>query len=131
MASKQTPTNAEASDHQASQFADAAQSLPDNMIVPTSEIQSLWDSPTPNSHACDLFSTWLAAESAAQERNLDEWDDLQKRFEPDELRWISDFIVNSLVFAKGQSLSDESTARVVHLLWRVLDLFSENDSDEL
>lgn len=136
MATKQTPTNAAASEQPASQMADTAQSLPprDNMIVPASQVQALWDSANPNSHACELFSAWLSAESAAHERNLNEWDELQKRFEPDELKWISDFVVDCLVFAKSPNqlgLGDESASKVVHLLWKVLDLFSDNDSDEL
>ena len=49
------------------------------------------------------------------------------RFEASELDWISDFILNNLVFCKSQLklANDRITAVVLQALWQTLDLFSE------
>lgn len=65
--------------------------------------------------------------------NLQNWDEYENRYEPNELKWIADYIIHGLVFAKKdlQLETDEQIAHVVHALWNALDLFSEIDHEQI
>lgn len=60
------------------------------------------------------------------------WDEFEKRFENNELKWIADFVVNNLVFVKTTlKLSNAKTeAEVLQLLWETLDLFGPDQDVE-
>ena len=57
------------------------------------------------------------------------WDENENRFESNELKWISDYVVNNLVFIKTklQIENKEAIAHLLHVLWQCLDLFSEQN----
>lgn len=99
----------------------------DSKVVPAAAIAELWSAQDPNANAQELFKTFLSNESAAQKVDLNKWDDCESRFEPNELKWIADFIVNNLVFCREtmNSQDDEVCAKVMQLLWDVLNLFGE------
>lgn len=52
------------------------------------------------------------------------------RFEASELRWISDLILNNLVFCKStlKLTNDRTTSVVMQALWQTLDLFNEESN---
>ena len=47
------------------------------------------------------------------------WDENENRFEPNELKWIADWVVNGLCFAKKELMLEnvEHVSQVVELLW--------------
>ena len=66
-------------------------------------------------------------------QNLHTWDENESRFEPNELKWIGDFIINNLIFIKKELKIDdpEAIAHLLHVLWQTLDLFSDQVELEL
>lgn len=49
------------------------------------------------------------------------------RFETNEIEWISQYILNNLVFCKSelQLKDDRVIASLMEILWQILDLFGE------
>ena len=58
------------------------------------------------------------------------WDAFEDRFEPNELKWISDYIVRNLVFVRTElSINDpDTTSHILQALWKTLDLLNEEAS---
>jgi hypothetical protein len=59
---------------------------------------------------------------------LQKWDEFEKRFEPSELGWIANFLVQNLVFCKSklELTTDAHIAQTSHVLWKTLDLLGES-----
>ena len=53
------------------------------------------------------------------------WDQYENRFEANELKWISDYLINNLVFIKQELkiAEKEKVAKLLQVLWTTLDLF--------
>lgn len=60
---------------------------------------------------------------------MNKWDENESRFEPQELKWVANYIVNNLVFCRGLYLDDQASAAVMHLLWEVLDILNGVSAD--
>ena len=62
------------------------------------------------------------------QENWRTWDENESRFESGELKWISDYVIGALCFAKSDMKSDdcETIAHVVQILWKTLDLLNMN-----
>lgn len=102
-----------------------------DFVVPDHMVNTIWDAAEPNPHMQELVLNWIEAESGRCGRDLLSWDEDQNRFEPCELKWISDIMINHLVFAKNLGLPDErAIAILLDIFWRVLDLFSETSDVE-
>ena len=65
-------------------------------------------------------------------QDLRTWDEFESRYEENELKWISDYVVSNLVFIKNElKITDnEAISHVLHVLWTTLDLFAENQDLE-
>ena len=59
------------------------------------------------------------------------WNENENRFEPNELKWIADFVVGNLVFVKKElKINDqERISFILEILWKTLDLFDESQTD--
>lgn len=131
MAQKAAPVPAKGQPSALSEYTqqqpDTQKSFFDSKVVPASSVADLWIAANPNAHAQELFKTFLQNESTVQKVDLNKWDDCESRFEPNELKWIADFIVNNLVFCRTQlnCQDDEVCAKILQLLWDVLNLFGE------
>lgn len=77
-------------------------------LVPTHEVQNVWNSSDPNMKAQELFTEFLRTESGKRDQDLNKWDDCENRFEPAEMRWIANYIVDSLCFAIDKLKLDDS-----------------------
>ena len=60
------------------------------------------------------------------------WNEFESRYEENELKWISDYVVSNLVFIKNELkiTENEAISHVLHVLWTTLDLFAENQDLE-
>lgn len=85
----------------------------DSKVVRSSQIAGLWEAKDPNAHAQELFNNWLHSESQMRKEDLNKWDECESRFEPAELKWIGNFIVNNLVFCRELGLEDNASAHVM------------------
>lgn len=130
MATKQQPARAQ----QQSQLSenekpqDSPKTTDQSCVVPPDCVQSLWSAQDPNAKAQELFMNFLEAESKSKGEDLNKWDDCESRFEPNELRWIGNFIVNNLVFCKSKLCleNDAACAQILHMLWDTMDLFGNH-----
>ena len=62
--------------------------------------------------------------SAEQGFDINEYDELEKRFEPNcELKWLADYFVNALVLCKHtlKIETDDLCADIVDMLWKTMD----------
>lgn len=83
-------------------------------MIPAAQISALWNATDPSAHAKQLFLTYLSNEGEAKKLDFQKWDQYEMRFEASELDWISDFILNNLVFCKSQlKLSNDRITAVV------------------
>ncbi len=69
----------------------------------------------------------MQSEAEARKQDLNKWDDCESRFEPNELKWIGNFMVDNLVFCKNTLKCDDGGAcsQLGQLLWEVLDIFGD------
>jgi hypothetical protein len=76
-----------------------------------------------------LLLDWLSRESVSRSQDLQKWDEFQPRFEPSELSWIANFIIQNLVFCKSKLhlISEAHIAATSHVLWKTLDLLGESN----
>ena len=58
------------------------------------------------------------------------WDAYEDRFEANELKWISDYVVRNLVFVRTElRINDpDTTSHILEALWKTLDLLNEEAS---
>ena len=64
--------------------------------------------------------------------SINAFDDCENRYEPNqELKWLGDYLINSLVLCKNELglESNEIISRLVELLWGTLDF--KNCSDQI
>lgn len=73
----------------------------DLSVIPASQISAVWNAADPSAQVKQLFLQFLAQESEAKRQDFQKWDEFEMRFEENELNWISDFILNNLVFCKS------------------------------
>lgn len=99
--------------------------------MPAACIDELWNAEDPNAKAQELFQNYLQTESTKRNEDLNKWDDCESRFEPNELKWISNFNVDNLVFCRTNLMVDDETvcSQILQLLWEVLDLFGQGQCD--
>lgn len=60
------------------------------------------------------------------------YSEFEKRYEPEsELKWLGDYIINALVFLKGDLgiQDDEQLSELINCIWRALDF--QNTSDQI
>ena len=59
-------------------------------------------------------------------QNWNKWDENENRFEANELKWIGDYVVRSLIFIRTdlQIEDAEKTSHIIQILWKTLDLLN-------
>lgn len=100
--------------------------------MPAGDIDALWNAEDPNAKGQELFMNFIQAESQSKKEDLNKWDDCESRFEPSELRWISNSLVNNLIFCRTKlNVEDEGVcSQLLQILWEVLDLFGDRQDLE-
>jgi len=63
--------------------------------------------------------------SESHEKQYQDWNEFENRYEPQELKWLADYILHNLVFLKENlKLEDDVTiAETLHIFWDALALF--------
>ena len=100
-------------------------------LVRPEQVDELWDSPEPNMYAQNLLLEHIEEFGEATQQDLMSWNENENRFEPNELKWIADFVVGNLVFVKKElKINDqERISFILEILWKTLDLFDESQTD--
>ena len=95
-------------------------------------IDAVWDSKTPNADVQKILLEFINDEGERTGQDLRTWNEFESRYEENELKWISDYVVSNLVFIKNElKITDnEAISHVLHVLWTTLDLFAENQDLE-
>ena len=88
-------------------------------LLKPDEVQSLWQSENPNLMVSRLILDYVEDESERTGQDWHKWDEYESRFEPNELKWIADYIVRNLVFVKSDLGMDdpEAICHLMHILW--------------
>ena len=96
-------------------------------VIKPEKVQELWDAKDPNQQAQQLLLDHIEELGESVGQNLLTWDENESRFEPNELKWIGDFIINNLIFIKRELNIDqpEAIAHLLQVFWQTLDLFGE------
>ena len=96
-------------------------------------VQALWDAEDPIAVASKLILEFIEDESERTGQNWTNWDEYESRFEANELKWISDYIIRNLVFVRSDLGIEEPEAicHLMHILWLTLDLLNGEQSDDL
>ena len=61
-------------------------------------IQVISDDPSPNAVVQKILLEYIKDFSESIGKDLVSWDEYEARYETNELKWISDFVINNLVF---------------------------------
>lgn len=96
------PTQPSSLSDQEQKPVESPKSVELNLLVPAAAIQDLWESEDPNAKAQEHFLNYIQVESKRRDEDLQKWDDCERRFEPNELKWIANFTVDNLVFCKDK-----------------------------
>ena len=102
-------------------------------LLKPQHVQSLWDAADPNKFAQRLILEHIEDVSEQTGENWRSWNENEDRFEANELKWISDFIVRNLVFIRCDLKIEEPDAcsHLMQCLWKSLDLLNSEAATEL
>ena len=97
-------------------------------LIRPEQVDTVWESKTPNEAVQKLLLEHIEEYGEQVGQDLRSWDENESRYEANELKWISDYVVANLVFIKKQLKVTDNVAisHLLHVLWSTLDLFSEN-----
>ena len=90
----------------------------------------MWNSTDPIAMASDLILEHIAVLSEEHGKDLNKYDDNEKRYEPNqELKWLSDYLINCLILLKHKlCIADpEILAETLDALWKTLDFLNITD----
>ena len=102
-------------------------------IVRPDNLEQLWEAADPNQAAQELIMQHIEDYEEVCNEDWHTWDDYEARFEANELKWIADFLLHSLVFIKSDlKISDyDKVSHVLQVLWKTLDLLTEQNEGDL
>ena len=97
-------------------------------LVKPEQVDELWSDPSPNEHAQRLILAHVEDVSEQTGEDWRSWDENEDRFEPNELKWIADFVVRNLVFIRTDLKVSEpdSVSHLMQVLWLTLDLLNKS-----
>lgn len=102
-------------------------------VVKPEQVDELWNSEDPIAFASELILEHLSVLSEERGQDVNKYSDTEKRYEPNqELKWLSDYLVNSLILLKHTlALEDADTvAEALNALWKTLDFLNVTDEIE-
>ena len=95
-------------------------------VLKPEQVEAVWEAVDPNAEAQRLVLAHIDDISEQCGQDWRNWDENENRFEAGELKWIADYVVASLVFAKSdlQIENFDAICHVVQVLWKTLDLLN-------
>ena len=69
-------------------------------LLKPEQVNDLWNDVSPNAMAQSLILAHVQDYCEQTQEDWRTWDEYEDRFEPNELKWIADFVVRNLVFIK-------------------------------
>lgn len=96
-------------------------------VVKPEQIDELWEAQDPVEKAQELLLDYIDEYNQTNGTNIQKYDEYEKRYEPNgELKILSDYIINGLVFLKHDcKMSDnDAIAETLECLWQTLDFLN-------
>ena len=93
----------------------------------------MWEAADPNAAIVTLLQEHLEYVEETEGNRVNDYSANEKRYEPEsELKWLSDYLVQALIFFKGDlSIEDnELNAELIQMMWGTLDFTSFQDKIE-